>query len=171
MKSNNFREQVALMTSWFKEWNECEQTVALYSLLKKSSPVQAIFLDQVLQQSLAECTDVKQLEAKANDEAVRPGCQWWGSNLRQKGPADLRQTLKPLCHRRTQACKVEKPSAQCRRYPPALPLLPTPRTLLAHVAATCALHRLALMYDTVDTPDTEIHMFGLKERADIGSLA
>ena len=68
MKSNNFREQVALMTSWFKEWNECEQTVALYSLLKKSSPVQAIFLDQVLQQSLAECTDVKQLEAKANDE-------------------------------------------------------------------------------------------------------
>ncbi|KAK3736884.1 hypothetical protein RRG08_000629 [Elysia crispata] len=69
MKSNNFREQVALMTSWFKEWNECEQTVALYSLLKKSSPVQAIFLDQVLQQSLADCTDVKQLEAKANDEA------------------------------------------------------------------------------------------------------
>ncbi|GFS25345.1 protein Smaug homolog 1-like [Elysia marginata] len=69
MKSNNFREQVALMTSWFIEWNECEQTVALYSLLKKSSPVQAIFLDQVLQQSLAECTDVKQLEAKANDEA------------------------------------------------------------------------------------------------------
>ncbi|RUS88180.1 hypothetical protein EGW08_004077 [Elysia chlorotica] len=69
MKSNNYREQVALMTSWFKEWNECEQTVALYSLLKKSSPVQAIFLDQVLQQSLADCTDVKQLEAKANDEA------------------------------------------------------------------------------------------------------
>ncbi|CAL1527783.1 unnamed protein product [Lymnaea stagnalis] len=69
MKSNNFREQVALVTSWFKEWNECEQTVALYSLLKKSSPVQAKFLDQVLQQSLADCTDVKQLEAKANDEA------------------------------------------------------------------------------------------------------
>ncbi|BFZ06840.1 hypothetical protein BsWGS_09879 [Bradybaena similaris] len=69
MKSSNFREQVALVTAWFKEWNECEQTVALYSLLKKSSPVQAKFMDQVLQQSLAECTDVKQLEAKANDEA------------------------------------------------------------------------------------------------------
>lgn len=68
MKSSNFREQVALVTAWFKEWNECEQTVALYSLLKKSSPVQAKFMDQVLQQSLAECTDVKQLEAKANDE-------------------------------------------------------------------------------------------------------
>ncbi|CAG5127001.1 unnamed protein product, partial [Candidula unifasciata] len=69
MKSSNFREQVALVTAWFKEWNECEQTVALYSLLKKSSPVQAKFMCQLLQQSLAECTDVRQLEAKANDEA------------------------------------------------------------------------------------------------------
>ncbi|KAH9490320.1 hypothetical protein Btru_034964 [Bulinus truncatus] len=68
MKSNSFREQVKVITSWFKEWSECEQTVALYSLLKRSSPVQAKFLDQVLQQSLADCMDVKNLEAKANDE-------------------------------------------------------------------------------------------------------
>ena len=68
MKSNNYREQVQMVSSWFKDWSECEQTVALYSLLKKSSPIQARFLDQVLQQSLAECSDVQQWEAKANDE-------------------------------------------------------------------------------------------------------
>ncbi|KAI8788050.1 protein Smaug 1 [Biomphalaria glabrata] len=69
MKSNSFREQVNIITSWFKDWSECEQTVALYSLLKKSSPVQAKFLDQILQHSLADCVDVKHLEARANDEA------------------------------------------------------------------------------------------------------
>ncbi|KAK6997949.1 protein Smaug 1, partial [Biomphalaria glabrata] len=68
MKSNSFREQVNIITSWFKDWSECEQTVALYSLLKKSSPVQAKFLDQILQHSLADCVDVKHLEARANDE-------------------------------------------------------------------------------------------------------
>ena len=69
MKANsNFREQVGQVTSWFKDWSECEQTVALYSLLKKLTPPQAKFLDQVLQQSLAECADVKQMQKKANDE-------------------------------------------------------------------------------------------------------
>lgn len=66
--NNNFREQVGQVTSWFKEWSECEQTVALYSLLKKLSPAQAKFLDQVLQQSLADCIDVMQLQKKANDD-------------------------------------------------------------------------------------------------------
>ncbi|XP_076463514.1 protein Smaug homolog 1-like isoform X2 [Babylonia areolata] len=74
MKANsNFREQVGQVTSWFKEWSECEQTVALYSLLKKLTPAQAKFLDQVLQQSLAECADVKQMQTKANDEAFIAG--------------------------------------------------------------------------------------------------
>ncbi|KAK7502826.1 hypothetical protein BaRGS_00006076 [Batillaria attramentaria] len=74
MKANsNFRDQVGQVTNWFKEWSECEQTVALYSLLKKLSPAQAKFLDQVLQQSLADCTDVKQLQKKANDEAFVAG--------------------------------------------------------------------------------------------------
>lgn len=70
MKANsNFREQVGQVTSWFKDWSECEQTVALYSLLKKLTPPQAKFLEQVLQQSLAECSEVKQLHKKANDAA------------------------------------------------------------------------------------------------------
>ncbi|KAK7104061.1 protein Smaug homolog 1-like [Littorina saxatilis] len=74
MKANsNFREQVGQVTTWFKEWSECEQTVALYSLLKKLTPPQAKFLDQVLQQSLAECTDVKQMQKKANDEVFIAG--------------------------------------------------------------------------------------------------
>jgi hypothetical protein len=74
MKANtNFREQVGQVTSWFKEWSECEQTVALYSLLKKLTPPQAKFLDQVLQQSLAECTDVKQMQKKANDAGETGG--------------------------------------------------------------------------------------------------
>ncbi|XP_076443190.1 protein Smaug homolog 2-like isoform X2 [Babylonia areolata] len=74
MKANsNFREQVGQVTVWFKEWSECEQTVALYSLLKKLTPPQAKFLDQVLQQSLAECTDVKRMQTQANDEAFIAG--------------------------------------------------------------------------------------------------
>ena len=69
MKANsNFREEVGQVTSWFKGWSECEQTVALYSLLKKLTPPQAKFLQQVLQQSLADCPDVKQMMTKANDE-------------------------------------------------------------------------------------------------------
>ena len=65
--NNNFREQVTLVTNWFKTWSECEQTVALYSLLKKLTPSQAKFLVQVLQQSLSECAEAKILEERAND--------------------------------------------------------------------------------------------------------
>ncbi|TNN27861.1 Protein Smaug 1 [Liparis tanakae] len=62
-----FRDQVGVLASWFKGWNECEQTVALLSLLKRASRTQARFLQLCLEHSLAECGELQALEAEAND--------------------------------------------------------------------------------------------------------
>ena len=68
MKSTHqFRDQVNAVTTWFKTWNECEQTVALYSLLKKISVTQAKFLLQVLLQSVQDSTDIQSIEREANN--------------------------------------------------------------------------------------------------------
>ena len=73
MKSTHmFRDQVDVVSSWFGRWNECEQTVALYSLLRKVSGVQAKFLLQVIQQSLTSSPDVIPLERQANDPGEYP---------------------------------------------------------------------------------------------------
>ena len=68
MKSNNmFREQVNSVTSWFSSWSECEQTVALYSLLKQVPPLQCRFLVEMLQQRLRDNKEVIKQEEEAND--------------------------------------------------------------------------------------------------------
>lgn len=67
MKKMNFRDQVDLLQSWFKDWSECEQTVALYTLLKRVNPSQARFLDLVLEQALAESEEYHQLAREANN--------------------------------------------------------------------------------------------------------
>jgi len=71
-----FRDQVDVVSSWFSRWNECEQTVALYSLLRKVSGVQAKFLLQVIQQSLTSSPDVIPLERQANDPGEYPMVLW-----------------------------------------------------------------------------------------------
>lgn len=62
-----FRDQVGILTDWFKGWNECEQTVALLSLLKRVSRTQARFLHIYLEHWLADCTEIHILEAEANN--------------------------------------------------------------------------------------------------------
>nr|XP_054759099.1 protein Smaug homolog 1-like isoform X2 [Lytechinus pictus] len=61
-----FRDQVNALWSCFKDWNECEQTLVLYSLLKGVSGTQAKFLSLVLDQALAE-SDLQHTEREAND--------------------------------------------------------------------------------------------------------
>uniref|UniRef100_A0A8C9YWR5 Protein Smaug homolog 1 n=1 Tax=Sander lucioperca TaxID=283035 RepID=A0A8C9YWR5_SANLU len=73
-----FRDQVGVLASWFKGWNECEQTVALLSLLKRVSRTQARFLQLCLEHSLAECTELQVLEGEANNPAVIS--QWQGES-------------------------------------------------------------------------------------------
>lgn len=61
-----FRDQVGVLAGWFKGWNECEQTVALLSLLKRVSRTQARFLQLCLEHSLADCAELHVLEGEAN---------------------------------------------------------------------------------------------------------
>lgn len=91
-----FRDQVGIVAGWFKGWNECEQTVALLSLLKRVTRTQARFLQLCLEHSLADCTDIHLLEAEANSagewRAVE-GFLWdpWGSLGRWVGSVGLRE--------------------------------------------------------------------------------
>ena len=70
MKGNAFSDRVRLVTEWFQSWNNCEQTIALYSLLSKVTPTQARFLSLVLDHSLQngfKSAELLKLEKQANN--------------------------------------------------------------------------------------------------------
>ncbi|XP_006817055.1 protein Smaug homolog 1-like [Saccoglossus kowalevskii] len=71
--SNAFRDQVRMLSGWFKEWSDCEQTVALYSLLSRLSATQARFLSFVLEQTVSDSQELKLLEQQANDPGYVSG--------------------------------------------------------------------------------------------------
>ncbi|CAK8679664.1 unnamed protein product [Clavelina lepadiformis] len=62
-----FRDQVEVLATWFKNWNECEQTVALCSLLKRVKKCQAKFLARCLEHFLNDCGELLPLEEEANN--------------------------------------------------------------------------------------------------------
>lgn len=62
-----FREQVNTVAQWFDQWNDIEQTIACYSLLKRLGPTQARFLSLVLDHTFRDSAyEVQGLEEEAN---------------------------------------------------------------------------------------------------------
>ncbi|XP_051789982.1 protein Smaug homolog 2 [Erpetoichthys calabaricus] len=98
-----FRDQVGILTGWFKGWNECEQTVALLSLLKRVSRTQARFLQICLEHSLAECTEIHILENEANSAAI---VSQWNQEPKEKVVSLLLSHL-PLLQPRNSDAKCE----------------------------------------------------------------
>ncbi|XP_046749622.1 protein Smaug homolog 1 isoform X2 [Diprion similis] len=62
-----FCEQVGELTRVFSQWNECEQTVVLYALLRRIPAVQARFLAQAVQHSLHSVSELNSQELNANN--------------------------------------------------------------------------------------------------------
>ncbi|XP_051966024.1 protein Smaug homolog 2-like [Xyrauchen texanus] len=98
-----FRDQVGILTDWFKGWNECEQTVALLSLLKRVSRTQARFLHIYLDHWLADCTEIHILEAEANNAAI---VSQWQQEPKEKAVSLLLSHL-PLLQPRNSEAKCE----------------------------------------------------------------
>lgn len=70
MKGSAFGERARMLAEWFQDWNSCEQTIALYSLLSKVSATQARFLSLVLEHSLkngCDSAELSRLEKQANN--------------------------------------------------------------------------------------------------------
>lgn len=62
-----FSDQVNTVAQWFDQWNDIEQTIACYSLLKRLGPTQARFLSLVLEHTFRDsASEVKILEDDAN---------------------------------------------------------------------------------------------------------
>ncbi|XP_043288548.1 protein Smaug homolog 1 isoform X2 [Venturia canescens] len=64
-----FSEQVSELTRVFSQWNECEQTVVLYALLRRIPAVQARFLAQAVHHSLHAVSELDRQESNANNPA------------------------------------------------------------------------------------------------------
>ncbi|XP_071632652.1 protein Smaug homolog 1 [Temnothorax longispinosus] len=62
-----FNEQVCELTRVFSQWNECEQTVVLYALLRIIPAVQARFLSQAIEHSLHSVAELGTKEMNANN--------------------------------------------------------------------------------------------------------
>lgn len=69
-----FREQVNTISSWFDQWNECERTVALYSLIKRVTHVNARFLSLVLDQTIGDSQELQLHEQQANNPGTNKHC-------------------------------------------------------------------------------------------------
>ena len=64
-----FRDQVNTVAQWFDQWNDIEQTIACYSLLKRLGPTQARFLSLVLDYTFRDSAyEVDLFEKEANDK-------------------------------------------------------------------------------------------------------
>lgn len=75
MKGNGFGDRATRLAEWFQDWNSCEQTIALYSLLSKVSATQARFLSLVLEHSLkngCDSQELSKLETQANSSRKSP---------------------------------------------------------------------------------------------------
>jgi len=69
-----FRDQVNTVAQWFDQWNDIEQTIACYSLLKRLGPTQARFLSLVLDYTFRDSAyEVQELEKEANGEEFLKG--------------------------------------------------------------------------------------------------
>lgn len=77
---NAFRSQVQAVQKWFTEWNECERTIALYSLLRQMTPIHARFLSVVMEHTFRDQAYRTQMyEEQANDKGN--DCLWLNTNL------------------------------------------------------------------------------------------
>lgn len=69
--ANAFRSQVHAIQTWFTEWNECERTIALYSLLRQMTPIHARFLSVVMEHTFRDQAYRTQMyENQANDKGM-----------------------------------------------------------------------------------------------------
>lgn len=66
MDSSQFGDQISLLAAWFSNWNLCEQTIALYSLLTRITSTQARFLTLVIQHTFEDSIEIQCLEREAN---------------------------------------------------------------------------------------------------------